>query len=161
MSLCTEGKNGETELLVASLLTLDDLCRVICYEKTPAAVKEVYLLLLVHCYVDTDVEMLRDQQVVHRIWQVLDTLLVDIRALANRSCSDQLELERLVAGPVCDLITLFFTRFTVDEQLSADFQVIFNILLNVFTIYFVDLVATNVIESVGFGTKSVASAGIE
>lgn len=133
MSLCTEGKNGETEMLVASLLTLDDLYRVLSYEKTPSAVKEVYLMLLVHCYVDTDVEMLRDHQVVHRIWQILGTLLVDIRALAGANYSEQ--LERLVAGPVCELITMFFTRFTNDEQLSADFQVIFVRFAKFFMIY--------------------------
>ena len=63
MAICTEGKIGEAELAVAGLLTLEDLCRVLCHMDTPAPVKEAYLLLLVHCYVDTDVEMLRDQQV--------------------------------------------------------------------------------------------------
>uniref|UniRef100_A0A913HZP3 Inositol 1,4,5-trisphosphate receptor n=1 Tax=Strongyloides stercoralis TaxID=6248 RepID=A0A913HZP3_STRER len=87
MALCTKGKNGNTELKCASILPIDQIVRVITYEKCNYQVKSVYIQFLMHCYIDTDIE-LKDARNFEYIDQILKNICEDMK-LYNKGFSSQ------------------------------------------------------------------------
>uniref|UniRef100_A0A0N4ZIS5 Inositol 1,4,5-trisphosphate receptor n=1 Tax=Parastrongyloides trichosuri TaxID=131310 RepID=A0A0N4ZIS5_PARTI len=78
MALCTKGKNGNTELKCASILPMDQIVRVITYEHCNYQVKSVYVQFMMHCYIDTDIE-LKDARNVEYIDQILKNICEDMK----------------------------------------------------------------------------------
>uniref|UniRef100_A0A0N5C5P1 Inositol 1,4,5-trisphosphate receptor n=1 Tax=Strongyloides papillosus TaxID=174720 RepID=A0A0N5C5P1_STREA len=79
MAYCTKGKNGNTELKCASILPMDQIVRVITYEYCNYQIKSVYIQFLMHCYIDTDIE-LKDARNVEYIDQILKNICEDMKA---------------------------------------------------------------------------------
>ncbi|KAI6214303.1 Inositol 1,4,5-trisphosphate receptor [Aphelenchoides besseyi] len=78
MALCTKGKNGTTEIKSASFMPMDHIVRVVTAKECIVEVKSVYLQFMLHCYIDTDIE-LKDANNVEYLEQILDDVLCDIR----------------------------------------------------------------------------------
>lgn len=81
LSYCTEGKNVYTEIKCHSLLPLDDIVRVVTHPDCTVDVKQVYLTFLVHCYIDTEVEM-KDIYGSQHIWSLFDNFITDITTVS-------------------------------------------------------------------------------
>uniref|UniRef100_A0AC35U5D8 Inositol 1,4,5-trisphosphate receptor n=1 Tax=Rhabditophanes sp. KR3021 TaxID=114890 RepID=A0AC35U5D8_9BILA len=77
MALCTKGKNGNTELKCASFLPMDQIVKVITSEVCSVKVKSVYLQFMMHCYIDTDIE-LKDACNSDYIEYILKNILSDL-----------------------------------------------------------------------------------
>lgn len=110
LACCTEGKNVFTEIKCHSLLSLDDICRVVAHPDCLPEVKEAYINFLSHCFIDTEVEM-KEIYASHHIWTLFDNFLVDVAMVCNathdRRHADQL-LEGYVTNSVMNIITTFF-----------------------------------------------------
>ncbi|CAN8018159.1 unnamed protein product [Ixodes persulcatus] len=123
LACCTEGKNVFTEIKCHSLLSLDDICRVVAHPDCLPEVKEAYINFLSHCFIDTEVEM-KEIYASHHIWTLFDNFLVDVAMVCNathdRRHADQL-LEGYVTNSVMNIITTFFNS-PFSEQ-SATVQV--------------------------------------
>ncbi|KAH6928546.1 hypothetical protein HPB50_016883 [Hyalomma asiaticum] len=83
LASCTEGKNVFTEIKCHSLLSLDDICRVVSHPDCLPEVKDAYINFLSHCFIDTEVEM-KEIYASHHIWTLFDNFLVDV-AMASKS----------------------------------------------------------------------------
>lgn len=110
LASCTEGKNVFTEIKCHSLLSLDDICRVVCHPDCLPEVKDAYINFLSHCFIDTEVEM-KEIYASHHIWTLFDNFLVDVAMVCNathdRRHADQ-QLENYVTNSVMNIITTFF-----------------------------------------------------
>ncbi|TMS38971.1 hypothetical protein L596_005581 [Steinernema carpocapsae] len=80
MAMCTRGKNETTELKCASHLPMDHIVRVVTSSDCVIDVKSVYLQFMLHCYIDTDVEM-KDAYNAEYIESILDNMLHDINTV--------------------------------------------------------------------------------
>ncbi|KAL3245175.1 hypothetical protein MRX96_018310 [Rhipicephalus microplus] len=110
LASCTEGKNVFTEIKCHSLLSLDDICRVVSHPDCLPEVKDAYINFLSHCFIDTEVEM-KEIYASHHIWTLFDNFLVDVAMVCNathdRRHADQ-QLENYVTNTVMNIITTFF-----------------------------------------------------
>ncbi|KAH9381511.1 hypothetical protein HPB48_005514 [Haemaphysalis longicornis] len=120
LASCTEGKNVFTEIKCHSLLSLDDICRVVSHPDCLPEVKDAYINFLSHCFIDTEVEM-KEIYASHHIWTLFDNFLVDVamafyccwvleqvcNATHDRRHADQ-QLENYVTNSVMNIITTFF-----------------------------------------------------
>ncbi|KAK0400335.1 hypothetical protein QR680_003453 [Steinernema hermaphroditum] len=115
MAMCTRGKNESTELKCASHLPMDHIVRVISAPRCVIDVKSVYLQFMLHCYIDTDVEM-KDAYNAEYIESILDNMLHDINTLVDQlktaprfgSQSKQASLERYICHTVTEVLVKFF-----------------------------------------------------
>lgn len=110
LACCTEGKNVYTEIKCHSLLSLDDICRVVTHPDCLPEVKEAYINFLSHCFIDTEVEM-KEIYTSNHIWTLYDNFLVDIAMVCNATHDRQhadLLLENYVTNSVMNIITTFF-----------------------------------------------------
>ena len=57
LGYCTEGMNAHTELKCQSIMTVDDVVKVIVHPDTPPQVKQSYTYFLIHCYLETESEV--------------------------------------------------------------------------------------------------------
>lgn len=78
MALCTKGKNSTTELKSASFMPMDHIIRVVRSESCIVDVKSAYLQFMLHCYIDTDIE-LKDANNVEYLELIMDCILDDIK----------------------------------------------------------------------------------
>ncbi|KAI6200598.1 Inositol 1,4,5-trisphosphate receptor [Aphelenchoides besseyi] len=115
MALCTKGKNGTTEIKSASFMPMDHIVRVVTAKECIVEVKSVYLQFMLHCYIDTDIE-LKDANNVEYLEQILDDVLCDIRKLSMylkkdaRQTPDLISLERYVCQILTEVLTRFFEK---------------------------------------------------
>lgn len=121
LSCCTEGKNVFTEIKCHSLLSLDDIIRVVTHEDCIAEVKDAYINFLSHCFIDTEVEMKEIYNSNH-IWTLFENFLVDIATVCNathdRNHNDEV-LEDYVTMSVTNLITTFFNSPFSDQSTTV------------------------------------------
>ncbi|CAD6191298.1 unnamed protein product [Caenorhabditis auriculariae] len=109
LSLCTRGKNGSTELKVASQIPMDHIVRVVTSQYCLIDVKSVYLQLLLHCYIDTDAEM-KDAYKPEYVEALLKNMLDDVNKLRLenvRHDSDTI-LEQYICHTVTEILIKFF-----------------------------------------------------
>ena len=71
LAKCTEGKNVFTEIRCHSLLSLDDILRVVTHPDAIPEVKDAYINFLNHCFIDTEVEM-KEIYVSNHIWKLFE-----------------------------------------------------------------------------------------
>uniref|UniRef100_A0A1I7YYU4 Inositol 1,4,5-trisphosphate receptor n=1 Tax=Steinernema glaseri TaxID=37863 RepID=A0A1I7YYU4_9BILA len=115
MAMCTRGKNESTELKCASHLPMDHIVRVISAPQCVIDVKSVYLQFMLHCYIDTDVEM-KDAYNAEYIESILDNMLHDINQLVEslkcasrgHANSKHAALERYICHTVTEVLVKFF-----------------------------------------------------
>lgn len=102
LACCTEGKNVFTEIKCHSLLSLDDICRVVAHPDCLPEVKEAYINFLSHCFIDTEVEM-KEIYASHHIWTLFDNFLIDV-AMVSALRGHQWRLRKFlyITGMQCD-----------------------------------------------------------
>uniref|UniRef100_A0A915CQ64 Inositol 1,4,5-trisphosphate receptor n=1 Tax=Ditylenchus dipsaci TaxID=166011 RepID=A0A915CQ64_9BILA len=77
MALCTKGKNEATELKCASFMPMDHIVRVVTSKDCIIEAKGVYLHFMLHCYIDTDIE-LKDASNTDYLEAIMDDIISDI-----------------------------------------------------------------------------------
>lgn len=71
LACCTMGKNVYTEIKCNSLLTLDDIIAMISHADCLPEIKVAYVDFLIHCYIDTEVEM-KEIYSSHHMWNLFE-----------------------------------------------------------------------------------------
>lgn len=121
LACCTEGKNVFTEIKCHSLLSLDDIVRVVTHPDCLPEVKEAYINFLSHCFIDTEVEM-KEIYTSNHIWTLFDNFLVDMAmvcsSLLNRRHAD-VQLEDYITTSVMNIITTFFNSPFSDQSTTV------------------------------------------
>lgn len=82
LAKCTEGKNVFTEIRCHSLLSLDDIVRVVIHPECIPEVKDAYINFLNHCFIDTEVEM-KEIYTSNHIWTLFENFLIDINTVTK------------------------------------------------------------------------------
>jgi inositol 1,4,5-triphosphate receptor type 1 len=112
MALSTKGKNSTTELKCASFLPMDHIVRVLRSDGCIIEVKSVYLQFMIHCYIDTDIE-LKDANNAEYLELIMDSILEDINQLnirLKREARLSHELDSL-ENYVCQILTEVLSKF--------------------------------------------------
>lgn len=115
MAMCTKGKNSSAELKCASYLPMDHIVRVVTSKDCIVEVKSVYLQLMLHCYIDSDIE-LKDANNTEYLEQIMDDILCDIRRLSHllgreaRPTPELISLERYVCQQLTEVLIKFFEK---------------------------------------------------
>ena len=131
LARCTEGKNVFTEIRCHSLLSLDDIIRVVTHPDCIPEVKDTYINFLNHCFIDTEVEM-KEIYVSNHIWNLFEDFLVDInKVLSESSFTRSYISENYTTISIMNLITTFFnspfsdqsTTVQVGTELVSSFQI--------------------------------------
>ncbi|KAH7730957.1 ITR-1 protein [Aphelenchoides avenae] len=113
MALCTRGKNGSTELKCASFMPMDHIVRVVTAKECIVEVKSVYLQFMLHCYIDTDIE-LKDANNAEYLECILDQIIQDLSICAEklkretRYTAELIALERYVCQNITEALIKFF-----------------------------------------------------
>lgn len=84
LALCTEGMNVYTEIKCQSLLPLEDIVKVVTHADVPPTVKRSYVSFLVHCYLETEVEV-KDLHFTSHMWRILESYVDDM----SHFCADE------------------------------------------------------------------------
>eukprot|EP00055_Hartaetosiga_balthica_P018162 m.129598 g.129598 ORF g.129598 m.129598 type:complete len:2620 (+) comp9461_c1_seq6:133-7992(+) len=116
---CTEGANVHTEMRLQSILTLDDIVKVIEHPDTPPEVKEVYVGFLIHCYLDTEVEV-KELHFSPDMWKLLDAFSDDLELF----CSSDYDLSfrafnYYITELVVKAVRLYFDILNQAEYIPA------------------------------------------
>lgn len=115
MAMCTKGKNSSTELKCASFLPMDHIVRVVTARECIVEVKSVYLQFMLHCYIDSDIE-LKDANNAEYLEQIMDDILCDVRRLAHKLSREPkftvelISLERYVCQQLTEVLIKFFEK---------------------------------------------------
>ncbi|CAD5219928.1 unnamed protein product [Bursaphelenchus okinawaensis] len=115
MAMCTKGKNSSTELKCASFLPMDHIVRVVTAKECIVEVKSVYLQFMLHCYIDSDIE-LKDANNAEYLEQIMDDILADIRQFSYKlsrepkQTSELISLERYVCQQLTEVLMKFFEK---------------------------------------------------
>lgn len=85
---CTYGKNTFTEIKCNTLISLEDIEKVITSKHCLLLVKDVYLKLLFHCHVDTESEA-REIFTTNYMWSIMENFVLDLSHVlfANESAA--------------------------------------------------------------------------
>lgn len=119
LARCTEGKNVFTEIRCHSLLSLDDIIRVVTHADCIVEVKDTYINFLNHCFIDTEVEM-KEIYVSNHIWNLFENFLMDInRLLTESSHTRSFVLENYATISIMNLITTFFNSPFSDQSTTV------------------------------------------
>uniref|UniRef100_A0A158Q836 Inositol 1,4,5-trisphosphate receptor n=1 Tax=Elaeophora elaphi TaxID=1147741 RepID=A0A158Q836_9BILA len=118
LAFCTRGRNSMTELKCASQLSMDHIVRVLTSPYCLIQVKDVYLLFMLHCYIDADAEM-KDVDNVDLIERILKNILSDIEMYIDSLLQLKSErstllpnsaLEKYVCNTVTEVLIKLFER---------------------------------------------------
>ncbi|KAI1296916.1 Inositol 1,4,5-trisphosphate receptor type 1 [Halotydeus destructor] len=124
LATCTEGKNVFTEIKCHSLLSLDDIIKMVTHPDCIPEVKEAYINFLSHCFIDTEVEM-KEIYTSNHIWTLFENFLGDMASIATGSNKIQerqvadFALENYVCNSIMNLITTFFNSPFSDQSSSV------------------------------------------
>eukprot|EP00800_Vazella_pourtalesii_P015780 TRINITY_DN4342_c0_g1_i5.p1 TRINITY_DN4342_c0_g1~~TRINITY_DN4342_c0_g1_i5.p1 ORF type:complete len:1829 (-),score=335.50 TRINITY_DN4342_c0_g1_i5:43-5529(-) len=118
LALCVEGRNGNTILKCQSMITLEDLAKVLCNSSiTNAEVKKEYANLLLHAYVTFDADLISKRT----IWTILQYFIYDIAMVFKHtepgSLSDQ-EVHRktYVLDFIVPIVSTFFSGYSNTQR---------------------------------------------
>ncbi|RWS06106.1 inositol 1:4:5-trisphosphate receptor-like protein [Dinothrombium tinctorium] len=121
LASCTEGKNAYTEIKCHSLLSLDDIIRVVTHRDCIPQVKEAYINFLSHCFIDTEVEM-KEIYTSNHIWTLFENFLVDMSLVVSSNegnSHSNIDLENYICTSVVNLITTFFNSPFSDQSTTV------------------------------------------
>ncbi len=109
---CTVGKNTFTEIKCHTVLSLDDIEKVVTHRHCLTHVKDTYIHFLYHCHVDTENET-KEIFMQPYIWSIFDNFVQDMSLVAP----DRLEpayadkvLELYVAERIVEVVAGFFSH---------------------------------------------------
>lgn len=109
---CTIGKNTFTEIKCHTILSLEDIERIVTYEHCLVEVKKTYISFLYHCHIDTENET-KEIFTQPFIWSIFENFVKDIYYV-TRDCTERYtadrELEAYVANNVIEVIIGFFSH---------------------------------------------------
>jgi hypothetical protein len=107
LSSCTMGKNTYTEIKCHSIISIDDIEKIITSPHCLVQVKEAYVQFLYHCHVDTENET-KEIFTTQSVWRLIENFIADISivcpARVDREYADRY-LENYVAGAVVEVVT--------------------------------------------------------
>jgi hypothetical protein len=107
LSNCTMGKNTYTEIKCHSIISLDDIEKIITSSHCLMQVKEAYATFLYHCHIDTENET-KEIFTTQFIWHLFENFITDMSLVCptrvDREYADRV-LEGYVAGPVIQVVT--------------------------------------------------------
>ena len=78
LAICTEGRNLDTEIRCQSILSLETVALVITHDESPPEMKIAYADFLVHCYLETEMEVKELYHSPH-LWRVFGSFVKDIQ----------------------------------------------------------------------------------
>jgi hypothetical protein len=109
---CTVGKNTFTEIKCHTILSLEDIEKVVTHKNCLIQVKDTYVSFLYHCHIDTENET-KEIFTQPYIWSIFESFINDIHLVTpgrvEREYSDRL-LENYVANNVIEVILGFFNH---------------------------------------------------
>ena len=88
LSSLTEGSNVNTEIQCQSLLSMTDVVRVVTHQSCLYEVKNSYVLYLLSCYLESEVEF-REMNTASILWSLLEGMRKDIDLLIERTLFDK------------------------------------------------------------------------
>ncbi|KAL3082805.1 hypothetical protein niasHS_010607 [Heterodera schachtii] len=130
LALCTKGKNETTELKCASFLPMDHIVRVMTSRECIVEVKVAYLQFLLHCYIDTDIE-LKDASNGEYLDAILEDAIADMGKLSTRlrqmdyqpkSGPEIVALERYVCQTVTEVLVRVFEPASYGHSVHIDIR---------------------------------------
>eukprot|EP01135_Chromosphaera_perkinsii_P009083 Nk52_evm14s1607 gene=Nk52_evmTU14s1607 len=93
LSICTEGKNLNTEIKCEALLPLDEVINIICHPETIVEVKVAYVNFLINCYIATEVEV-REIYGGFQIWNLFQCFVKDLEEVVSDPNFDGSDMRR-------------------------------------------------------------------
>ena len=78
LAICTEGRNLDTEIRCQSILSMETVALVIAHDESPPEMKIAYAYFLVHCYLETEMEVKELYHSPH-LWKVFSSFVKDIQ----------------------------------------------------------------------------------
>ena len=109
---CTMGKNTFTEIKCHTIISLEDIEKVVTNKYCVIPVKETYVNFLYHCHVDTENET-KEIFTQPYIWSIFENFIQDISLVApgrvEREYSDKM-LENYVAESLVEVVSGFFSH---------------------------------------------------
>uniref|UniRef100_A0A914HGQ2 MIR domain-containing protein n=1 Tax=Globodera rostochiensis TaxID=31243 RepID=A0A914HGQ2_GLORO len=130
MAMCTKGKNEATELKCASFLPMDHIVRVMTSRECIVEVKVAYLQFLLHCYIDTDIE-LKDASNGEYLDAILEDAIGDMGKLSTRLRQmdyqpkfgpEIIALERYVCETVTEVLVRVFEPASYGHPAHMDIR---------------------------------------
>jgi hypothetical protein len=107
---CTYGKNTFTEIKCHSILSLEDIEKVISSNNSFIQLKEAYAKLLYHCFIDTENEA-REIFTQSYIWCIFDSFAQDISlVLSNEYKEKKSQHRNYVSTILVDILIGFFSH---------------------------------------------------
>lgn len=105
----TIGKNTYTEIKCHSLVSLDDIEKVVKNKYCLVQVKDVYMKFLLHCHIDTENEIKEIFNQMH-IWSLFEDLVFDIDSYINNHLQSN-ENDNLMESYICSNMTEVIVAF--------------------------------------------------
>lgn len=107
---CTMGKNTFTEIKCHTILSLEDIEKVVTNKYCLVQVKETYLNFLYHCHIDTENET-KEIFTQPFIWNIFESFIQDIDTVcqANEKHVDR-DIQTYVAESVVEVVSGFFNH---------------------------------------------------
>ena len=125
---CTVGKNTFTEIKCHTILSLEDIEKVVTHKNCLIQVKDTYINFLYHCHIDTENET-KEIFTQPYIWTIFESFINDIHLVTpgrvEREYSDRL-LENYVANNVIEVILGFFNHSQFSQIPSPQVRVFEN-----------------------------------
>ena len=128
---CTMGKNTFTEIKCHTILSLEDIEKVVTYKNSLTQIKDTYISFLYHCHIDTENET-KEIFTQPYIWSIFENFIQDITLVVSgrteRDYSDRL-LETYVADNIVEVISGFFSHSQFNQipqpQVNSKNKIIF------------------------------------
>lgn len=123
---CTFGKNTFTEIKCHTILSLEDIERVLTNKYCLPIVKESYIKFLYHCHIDTENET-KEIFTTSYIWSIFESFIQDLTLLLFNNQICQKTLETNIIDNFIQVIIGYFSnsQFNHIPFLQASFFLIF------------------------------------
>ena len=109
---CTTGKNTFTEIKCHTVISLEDIEKVVTNKYCTVPVKETYIHFLYHCHIDTENET-KEIFTQPYIWSIIESFIQDVSLIApervEQEYSDKM-LENYVVENVVEVVSGFFSH---------------------------------------------------
>ena len=111
---CTIGKNTFTEIKCHTILSLEDIEKVVTHKYCLVQVKDTYISFLYHCHIDTENET-KEVFTQAYVWSIFESFVQDIsmvtyaNRVGDRKYSDAV-LENYVINNIVEVIMGFFSH---------------------------------------------------
>ncbi len=130
---CTIGKNTFTEIKCHTILSLEDIEKVVTTKYCFPLIKDTYISFLYHCHIDTENET-KEIFTQPYIWSIFENFIQDINLVApkrvEKEYSDRL-LESYVVENIVEVITGFFSHSQFNQIPSPQVFFVFLVIMSI------------------------------